>query len=68
MEKIYKMNDYVMMKKPHACGANLWQITRMGVDIKLKCDNCSHEIMMGRLEFEKKLKKILGDRNDKNKK
>ena len=68
MEKIYKINDYVIMKKSHACGANLWQITRVGVDIKLKCDNCNHEIMMGRFEFENKLKKILGDKNDKNKK
>ena len=22
----YKINDYVVMKKDHACGKNLWQI------------------------------------------
>ncbi len=64
MEKQYKLNDQVIMKKPHACGTNLWIITRMGVDIKLKCVACNREIMLDRLVFEKKLKKILGDSNE----
>lgn len=61
MNKEYKLNDQVILKKPHACGINLWKIIRTGVDIKLKCTNCNHEIMMDRLEFEKKLKKIVGE-------
>ena len=64
MKNNYRLNDYVIMKKQHACGTNKWQITRMGVDIKIKCVNCSREIMMDRLEFEKKLKKVLGDQNE----
>lgn len=64
MEKKYKLNDKVVMKKPHACQTNEWQIVRMGVDIKLKCVNCGREIMMERLEFERKLKKVLGDNNE----
>lgn len=59
----YKLNDLVIMKKPHACGNNNWKITRVGVDIKIKCQNCSREVMMDRLEFEKKLKKIIGENN-----
>ena len=39
MEKSFKLNDKVIMKKPHACGHNEWLITRMGVDIKIKCIN-----------------------------
>ena len=61
MNKAYKLNDVVILKKPHACKTNLWTIIRTGVDIKLRCNNCHHEIMMDRLEFEKKLKKIVGD-------
>ncbi len=64
MKNNYKLNDIVEMKKPHACQTNKWQITRMGVDIKIKCINCNREIMMDRLEFEKKLKKILGGNNE----
>lgn len=55
--KEYKLNDLVIMKKQHACGTNLWKITRMGVDVKLKCENCGRVIMLDRLEFEKKDRK-----------
>lgn len=64
MKNNYKLNDIVEMKKPHACQTNKWQITRMGVDIKIKCINCNREIMMDRLEFEKKLKKIIGGHDE----
>ncbi len=58
MNKKYELNSIVIMKKPHACKTNLWKITRCGVDIKLKCINCGRDIMMDRLEFEKKLKEV----------
>ncbi|MCI8574957.1 MAG: DUF951 domain-containing protein [Bacilli bacterium] len=64
MEKKYKLNSHVIMKKGHPCGTNEWIVTRLGVDIKLKCVNCGREIMMDRLEFEKKLKKVIGDANE----
>lgn len=64
MANNYKLNDIVIMKKPHACQTNEWLITRMGVDIKIKCINCNREIMMDRLEFEKKLKKVIGGTNE----
>ncbi len=62
--KSYNLNDLVIMKKPHACQTNLWKITRVGVDIKIKCENCGREIMMERPEFEKKLKKVIGEKNE----
>ena len=61
MEVKYKVGDKVIMKKPHACGTNEWVIIRNGVDIKLKCINCNHEIMMDRLEFEKKQRRIINE-------
>lgn len=61
MNKKFNLNDYVIMKKPHACGTNEWIITRMGVDIKIKCVHCGREIMMDRMEFVRKLKKVLGE-------
>jgi len=64
MDKTFKINDIVIMKKPHACQTNEWQIIRMGVDIKIKCLNCGREIMMDRLEFIKKLKKVIGGNNE----
>ncbi len=53
------LNDEVIMKKPHACQTNLWTITRLGADIKIKCNNCGREVMLDRLEFYRKLKKVI---------
>jgi len=64
MHKEFKLNDYVTMKKIHACGTNEWQIIRVGADIKIKCVNCQREVMIDRLKFEKRLKKVLGERNE----
>lgn len=66
MEKDFKLNDRVIMKKAHACGTNEWIITRMGVDIKIKCVACNREIMMDRLEFKKKLKGVIDEKDQEN--
>ena len=55
----YALNDIVEMKKPHPCGVNRWQISRVGADIKIECTGCSHIVMMSRYDFNKRLKKVL---------
>ncbi len=59
MNKEYNLNDTVIMKKPHPCGTNEWKIIRLGADIKIKCLKCGRTIMLSRIEFNKKLKKVL---------
>ena len=61
MDKNFKLNDIVIMKKAHPCGSNEWKIIRVGVDVKIKCLNCGREVMLDRLEFIHKLKKIVGE-------
>ena len=58
MNKEYRLGSKVIMKKPHPCKTNLWEITRVRVDIKIKCLKCDRSIMMDRVEFDKKLKKV----------
>ncbi|SEM80319.1 hypothetical protein SAMN05216431_10935 [Ligilactobacillus sp. WC1T17] len=60
---MYNLHDIVEMKKPHPCGANRWEIIRMGMDIKIQCTSCQRIIMLPRREFEKKLKKVLETAN-----
>ena len=57
--KEYVLWNIVEMKKGHPCGANEWEITRIGADIKIKCTNCGRVVMIPRIEFNKKIKKIL---------
>ena len=59
--KEYTLNDKVIMKKAHPCGTNEWEIVRLGVDIKIKCLNCGRTVMIPRIEFNKKLKKVIKD-------
>lgn len=59
MQNDYKLNSIVTMKKPHPCGTNEWQIVRVGADIKIKCIACGRSIMMPRIEFNKKMKKVI---------
>ena len=59
MDKEYKLGSIVVMKKEHPCGSNEWEITRVGADIKIKCLNCGRSIMLPRIEFNKKLKKVI---------
>ncbi len=57
--KEYVLGNIVEMKKGHPCGANEWEVTRIGADIKIKCVNCGRVVMIPRIEFNKKIKKIL---------
>lgn len=57
--KEYNLGDVVMMKKPHPCGNNEWEIMRLGADIRIRCTKCGRMVMLPRLEFEKKMKKLL---------
>ena len=59
MDKEYSVGSIVEMKKAHPCGTNNWEITRVGADIKIKCTNCGRTIMLPRIEFNKKIKKVL---------
>ncbi len=61
----YDIGTLLTMKKPHPCGSNLWEVVRMGADIKIKCINCGHVVMIPRVEFNKKIKKII-PRSDQN--
>ena len=52
------LHDYVELKKPHPCGSTQWEILRVGMDIKLRCRGCGHELMLPRSKAEKSIRKI----------
>jgi len=53
------VNDILKMKKAHPCGSTQWEILRVGMDIKLRCQGCGHELMLPRSKAEKSIRKIL---------
>lgn len=61
----YEVGEVVTLKKGHPCGENKWEISRTGVDIKLKCLGCERQIWMSRIEFEKRVRKIFDKDKEK---
>jgi len=55
----YKIGDIVQTKKNHPCGGNVWEVLRIGMDFRIKCQTCGHLVMLARPKFEKSVKKII---------
>lgn len=49
----FKVGDVVKMKKAHPCGTNQWELLRVGMDFRLKCLGCGHQVMLPRKQVEK---------------
>lgn len=56
-----RLNDVLTMKKPHPCGSRDWLVLRVGMDFKLRCQGCGHEVMLPRSRAEKNIRKVLRD-------
>ena len=47
-----QVGDVIQTKKPHPCGANRFDVLRVGMDFKIRCQGCGHKI-------ERNIKKVL---------
>ena len=56
-----RVGDRLDMKKTHPCGSKQFDVLRVGMDFKIKCCGCGHEIMAPRTKIEKNIRKILRD-------
>ena len=54
-----RVGDVLELKKGHPCGGKTWQVLRVGMDFRLKCQGCGHELMIPRSKAEKAIKRIL---------
>ena len=54
-----RVGDVLQMKKNHPCGSCRMLVLRSGMDFKLKCEGCAHEVMVPRSKAEKNIKKII---------
>ncbi len=54
-----QVGDVILMKKPHPCGSKEFKVSRIGMDFKIVCVGCGHEIMLPRAKCEKSIKKII---------
>ena len=53
------VGDVLELKKEHPCGSRRWLVLRVGMDFKLRCEGCCHELMLPRSKAEKSIKRVL---------
>jgi len=54
-----KLHDKLELKRTHPCGSKEWEVLRVGMDIKLRCLGCGHEIMVPRRKAEKAIRRVI---------
>ena len=54
-----KVGDVLEMRKTHPCGGKTWVVLRVGMDFRIRCEKCGHELMAPRRKIEKNIKKII---------
>jgi hypothetical protein len=54
----YHLGDIVKLKKEHPCGSREWEVLRVGMDFRLRCMGCGHQIMIPRKQVEKNTRGI----------
>lgn len=53
-----RLGDVLVMKKAHPCGSREWRVLRTGMDFRLKCLGCGHEVLIVRSKAEKNIREI----------
>jgi len=62
--KIIKLEvgDVIRMKKPHPCGAEEFDVLRVGSDLRIRCRGCGHDVTVARLKIEKNIREVNNER------
>ena len=53
------VGDKVILKKAHPCGANEWEVYKIGMDIWLSCSGCGHKVRLERPQFNRRFKSYI---------
>lgn len=53
-----RVGDVLTMKKRHPCGNNRFLVLRSGMDFRIRCEGCGHEVMVPRAKCEKNIKAV----------
>ncbi|HHU70487.1 MAG TPA: DUF951 domain-containing protein [Clostridiales bacterium] len=52
------VGDIIKLKKQHPCGSSEWEVLRSGMDFRLRCLGCDHQVMLPRKQIEKSIRQI----------
>jgi hypothetical protein len=56
---LLELDDIIRLRKKHPCGSDEWQITQVGLDIRIRCMGCQRQVVLDRLVLERKIKTVI---------
>ena len=54
-----ELGQVISLKKGHPCGANRWEVVRLGADIGLRCQGCGRRVLIARPDLERRYRETL---------
>jgi len=54
----YHIGDTLDMKKTHPCGSKQFTVVKPGVEMRIKCAGCGHEVFIDRRKLDKSVKAV----------
>jgi hypothetical protein len=61
-----RLGDRVKLKKDHPCGGKIFQILRVGSEVRIACETCGRDMTIDRIKLEKAIKQIITESSDQN--
>jgi hypothetical protein len=62
-----ELGDVVRLRKKHPCGGDEWQVTKVGIDIRIKCLICQRQVLLERGVLERRMKTLVSKGQTANK-
>lgn len=59
-ERPLRVGDRLQLKKSHPCGTNDWEVIRLGMDIKLRCQGCGRYVVLPGSRLERRVRRHSG--------
>ena len=53
------VGDRLELKKKHPCGVSVFEVLRVGSDIRIVCTGCGRDLVLPREKLEKAIRKIV---------
>lgn len=60
---ILRAGDSVQLRKKHPCGGDRFCLLRVGAEVRLRCETCSHDMVIDRIKLEKAIKQLFPAHN-----
>ncbi len=51
--------DLLQMKKKHPCGSELFEVLRVGSDLRIRCSGCGRDVTVPRIKLEHNIRKVI---------